>query len=82
MSRPFLTIIIPAYNEAQRLPDSLTKIAEYLRNQSFATEILVVGKPFDRRDQCCRARLCSNGLRFRSIHAGTASQRAGEGVQP
>ena len=42
MSRPFLTIIIPAYNEAQRLPDSLTKIAEYLRNQSFATEILVV----------------------------------------
>ncbi|MDE0197829.1 MAG: glycosyltransferase family 2 protein [Caldilineaceae bacterium] len=42
MSRPFLTIIIPAYNEAQRLPDSLTKIAEYLRRQPFATEILVV----------------------------------------
>jgi len=42
VSRPFLTIIIPAYNEAQRLPDSLTKIAEYLRSQPFATEILVV----------------------------------------
>ena len=42
VSRPFLTIIIPAYNEAQRLPDSLTKIADYLRNQSFVTEILVV----------------------------------------
>lgn len=42
MSRPFLTIIIPAYNEAQRLPDSLKKIAAFLRIQSFHTEILVV----------------------------------------
>ena len=42
MSRPFLTIIIPAYNEAQRLPHSLTKIATFLRAQSFTTEILVV----------------------------------------
>ena len=42
MSRPFLTIIVPAYNEAQRLPHSLTKIATFLRAQSFTTEILVV----------------------------------------
>ncbi len=42
VSRPFLTIIIPAYNEAQRLPDSLKKIAAFLRSQSFPTEILVV----------------------------------------
>ena len=42
MSRPFLTIIIPAYNEAQRLPHSLARIATFLRAQSFTTEILVV----------------------------------------
>lgn len=42
VSRPFLTIIIPAYNEAKRLPDSLTRIATYLRSQNFTTEILVV----------------------------------------
>ncbi len=42
MSRPYLTIIIPAYNEARRLPHSLTKISNYLRTQSFSTEILVV----------------------------------------
>ena len=42
MSRPFLTIIIPAFNEAQRLPHSLSKIATFLRGQSFTTEILVV----------------------------------------
>ncbi len=42
MSRPFLTIIIPAFNEARRLPHSLTTIATFLRGQSFTTEILVV----------------------------------------
>ncbi len=42
MSRPYLTIVIPAYNEARRLPCSLTKIAAFLRGQSFTTEILVV----------------------------------------
>lgn len=42
MSRPYLTIIIPAYNEARRLPDSLSKISTYLRAQSYSTEILVV----------------------------------------
>lgn len=42
MTRPFLTIIIPAYNEAHRLPDSLTRIAVFLRKQSYPTEILVV----------------------------------------
>ena len=42
MSRPYLTIIIPAYNEAQRIPHSLTKIATFLRAQSYSTEILVV----------------------------------------
>ena len=42
MSRPYLTIIIPAYNEARRLPHSLTKISNFLRAQPFSTEILVV----------------------------------------
>ena len=42
MSRPYLTIIIPAYNEAQRIPHSLTKIATFLRGQSYSTEILVI----------------------------------------
>ena len=42
MTRPYLTIIIPAYNEAQRIPQSLTKIATFLRAQSYSTEILVV----------------------------------------
>lgn len=42
VSPPYLTIIIPAYNEAHRLPLSLTKIAAFLREQPFITEVLVV----------------------------------------
>lgn len=40
--RPFLTIVIPAYNEEKRLPPSLQKIADYLRLQPFSAEIIVV----------------------------------------
>ena len=39
---PFLSIIIPAYNEERRLPPSLAKIADFLRSQSYTAEVLVV----------------------------------------
>ncbi len=42
MKNPYLSIIIPAYNEAARLPASLEKIAAFLRNQTFSAEIIVV----------------------------------------
>lgn len=39
---PFLSIILPAYNEEKRLPPTLRRIAEYLRERGFTAEILVV----------------------------------------
>lgn len=39
---PLLSIIIPAYNEEQRLPDSLTSIMTFLQDQSYEAEVLVV----------------------------------------
>jgi dolichyl-phosphate beta-glucosyltransferase len=42
MTRPTLSIIIPAYNEARRLPDSLRKIAAYLAAHPLPVEIIVV----------------------------------------
>ena len=42
MEKPFLSIIIPAHNEAQRLPPSLEKIDEFLRQQAYASEVIVV----------------------------------------
>ncbi|WP_371879061.1 glycosyltransferase [Candidatus Chloroploca mongolica] len=39
---PWLSIVIPAYNEAGRLPQTLTVIQRYLVAQSFTSEVLVV----------------------------------------
>lgn len=38
----FLSIIIPAYNEAERLPETLALVRDYLEQQSFTAEVLVV----------------------------------------
>lgn len=40
--RPLLSIIIPAYNEEYRLPESLEKITAWMKTVPYATEILVV----------------------------------------
>lgn len=40
--RPFLSIVIPAYNEEERLPGSLQQIARFLRTQRYESEIIVV----------------------------------------
>lgn len=37
-----LSVIIPAYNEENRLPETLKKIDEYLKKQDYSYEILVV----------------------------------------
>ena len=41
-TNPFLTIIIPAYNEEKRLPPTLVRIADFLRHQPYQAEVLVV----------------------------------------
>lgn len=42
MTRPLLSIIIPAYNEERRLPGTLDEIHHFLSAQSYAYEVLVV----------------------------------------
>lgn len=42
MARPFLSVIIPAYNEAQRLPLTLIDIDKHLMEQEYSYEIIVV----------------------------------------
>lgn len=39
---PLLSIIIPAYNEATRLPESLEQVAAFVTRQKFPIEVLVV----------------------------------------
>jgi dolichyl-phosphate beta-glucosyltransferase len=38
---PFLSIVIPAYNEAGRIEATLRRVQEYVRRQPYTTEILV-----------------------------------------
>jgi glycosyltransferase involved in cell wall biosynthesis len=41
-SVPYLSIIVPAYNEESRLPETLEKIASYIRASKRDTEVLIV----------------------------------------
>jgi glycosyltransferase involved in cell wall biosynthesis len=42
MTQPFLSVIIPAYNEAERLPLTLVDIDKHLSKAEYTSEILVV----------------------------------------
>jgi len=42
MSNPFLSIIIPAHNEENRLPDTLAQVVDFLQAQPYTSEVLVV----------------------------------------
>ncbi len=68
---PDLSIIIPAYNEESRLPETLTKIAAYIQASRRTTEVLVVddGSTDDTvraaetmRDKLPTMRIISNGV--------------------
>ncbi|MGE5479019.1 MAG: dolichyl-phosphate beta-glucosyltransferase [Chloroflexota bacterium] len=40
--KPYLSIVIPAYNEEKRLGKTLAKVTEFASAQSYSTEIIVV----------------------------------------
>lgn len=42
MSRPYLSVVIPAYNEALRIGATLEKVREYLATRNYETELIVV----------------------------------------
>lgn len=42
MSRPYLSLVFPAFNEAERLPRTLDRCVEYLRGRGYSFEIIVV----------------------------------------
>ena len=42
MEQPFLSLIIPAYNEERRLPGTLEQVINFLKAQPYASEVIVV----------------------------------------
>jgi dolichyl-phosphate beta-glucosyltransferase len=41
-AQPLVSVVIPAYNEERRLPQTLARVDDYFQSQSYLTEILVV----------------------------------------
>ncbi len=39
---PFISVIIPAYNEEKRIKESLITIQKYLDEQTYSTELIIV----------------------------------------
>lgn len=66
---PYLSIVIPAYNEARRLPVTLNRLHQYLCAQSYLWEIIVVanGCTDDTEDVVRRAALAIPDLRLLSL---------------
>lgn len=42
LAHPFLSIVIPALNEEQRLPASLDRVVDYVNAKDFAVEVVVI----------------------------------------
>ena len=42
MNSPFLSIIIPAFNEEVRLPSTLAQVRDFIHRQPFASEVIVI----------------------------------------
>ena len=42
MPEPFLSIVIPAYNEARRIRDTLERVSHFRESQAYAVELIVV----------------------------------------
>jgi len=40
--KPYLSVIIPAYNEEKRLPATLLDVDKYLSEKKFKSEIIVI----------------------------------------
>lgn len=59
MVRPYLSVIIPAWNEASRLPLTLIDVDRHLASQKFTSEIIVALSPSSDNSDQILARLVS-----------------------
>lgn len=68
MTQPLLSIVIPAYNEEHRLPETLERIAGFLDRQSYPAEVIVVENgSSDRTLEIAREFAARDG-RVRALH--------------
>ena len=68
--RPYLSIIVPAYNEEIRLVPTMDRLIEWTNEQTFSTEILVV-------DDGSKDDTCGLVERYGATHSGIKLLRNG-----
>jgi len=73
---PYLSIVIPAYNEERRLPTTLDRLHEYLRSQSYGWEIVVVSNGCTDRTE---AVVQHSALTLSNLHM-LSLERRGKGI--
>ena len=74
--RPLLTLIIPAYNEADRLPNTIQQIQEHRRSWNFPFELIIVVEPSEDRT----LGLAENAVKSRSdLKVLTHHEKRGKG---
>ena len=72
MARPFISIIIPAFNEEAHIIPTLEKVVDYLSHQPYSWEVLVVdnGSFDDTGDMVRHWAPAHQGVRYESIARG------------
>lgn len=68
MPQPFLSVIIPAYNEESRLPGALERLFEFLGHQTYSAEVLVVENGSSDRTLQVGQEFCSEHPNLKVIH--------------
>jgi glycosyltransferase involved in cell wall biosynthesis len=73
---PFLSIVIPAYNEENRLPSTLEQVFHFLAKQPFSSEIIVVENGSDDQTFEIAQQFAAGHENVQVLH----SQRRGKGL--
>jgi len=79
--RPFLSVVVPAYNEELRLPATLETIRQFLADQDYTSEVIVIDDGSEDRTDSVARELESDEFQYRVLrqrHRGKAAAvRAG-----
>lgn len=76
MSRIFLSVIIPAYNEEHRLPNTVEQAYNFLQAQSYSYEVLIVENGSSDRTLAVAKEFASQHAGFRVLQSGRGKGEA------
>lgn len=76
-SHPLVSIIIPAYNEAQRLPATLRQTLDHLSLQPYSSELILVDDGSSDNTSAVMASWAEQDLRIRTVSSAVRTGKGG-----